>query len=295
MIIEESTEARQFIYDVWHMPDEQTCYYQDLRGDISLETIKRYLHGCCMKPDGFYNALLAFNRLYNPKMSGNGYSKEMLAQGIIDHVDEIANTIRTREIRRDQSTRALEQLSSEPLWNITADIATPMKRYKEILTGLHNRTRYKQILELMRGIGGSEADFIRVEAKKIDVRLGMLPKEDIEIAPVFKDLVDNIGNDLVGKMITFTGAEDKSIYKVSKIELTQLGNLAVYGKRIGVNHITSDQLAVFPMAELILIVTPQEFATKLETIHIVTPERLLEVMDAEAPWFAPEAERFIKL
>lgn len=106
---------------------------------------------------------------------------------------------------------------------------------------------------------------------------------------------DSVAKDLVGKMITFTGADDKSIYKVSRIKLTETGNLAVYGKRIGLNHITSDQLAVFPMVELILVVTPQEFDAKLETIHIVTPERLLEVMNTEAPWFAPEAERFIKL
>lgn len=291
----ERTEAQQFIYDVRHMSDDKTCYYQDLRGDITLDAVKRYLHGCCKIPGGLYNTLLAFNRLYNPKMSGGGYSEEVLAQGIIDHIDEISNILQTREIRRDQSARALEQLSSEPLWNITADIATPMKRYKDILTGLHNRTIYKQILNLMRGIGGSEADFIRVEAKKIDVRLGMLPKEDIEIAPVFKELADSIVKDLVGKMITFTGADDKSIYKVSKIKLTETGNLAVYGKRIGVNHITSDQLAVYPMVELILIVTPQEFAAKFETIRIVTPERLLEVMNAEASWFVSDAERFIKL
>lgn len=277
------------------MPDDQTYYYQDLRGNITIETIKRYLHGCCKVPGGFYNTLLAFNRLYNPKMAGGGYSEEVLAQGIIDHIDEISNILNTRKLRRDQSARALEQLSCEPLWDITADIATPMARYKEILTGLSNRTRYKQILGLMRGIGGSEADFIRVEAKKIDVRLGMLPKDDIEIAPVFKDLADSIVKDLVGKMITFTGAEDKSIYKVSKIKLTQEGSLAVYGKRIGINHITSDQLAVFPMVELVLIVTPQDFAAKFETIRIVTPERLLEVMNTEASWFVPEAERFIKL
>lgn len=283
------------MHDVRHMPDEKTYYYQDLRGDITLETIKRYLHGCCKVPGGLYNTLIAFNRIYTTKMPGGGYSEEELAQGIIDHIDEIASILRTREIRRDQSTQALEQLSSEPLWDITADIATPMKRYKEILTGLHNRTRYKQILGLMRGMGGSEADFIRVAAKKIDIRLGMLPKEDIEIAPVFKDLVDSIGKDLVGKMITFTGAEDKSIYKVSRIELTQLDNLAVYGKRIGITHITSDQLAVFPTDDLVLITTPLEFATKFETIRIVTPERLMEVMNAEAPWFVPEAERFIKL
>lgn len=291
----ERTEAQQFLHDVRHMPDDQTYYYQDLRGDITLETIKRYLHGCYKVPGGLYNTLLAFNHLYNPKMAGGGYSEEVLAQGIIDHIGEISNILRTRTVRRDQSARALEQLSHEPLWNITADIATPMKRYKDILTGLHNRARYKQILGLMRSIGGSEADFIRVEAKKIDIRLGMLPKEDIEIAPVFKELADSIVKDLVGKMITFTGADDKSIYKVSKIKLTETGNLAVYGKRIGVNHITSDQLAVFPMVELILIVTPQEFDAKLETIHIVTPERLMEVMNTEAPWFAPEAERFIKL
>lgn len=283
------------MHDVRHMPDEKTYYYQDLRGGITLETIKRYLHGCCKVPGGLYNTLIAFNRIYTTKMPGGGYSEEELAQGIIDHIDEIASILRTREIRRDQSTQALEQLSSEPLWDITADIATPMKRYKEILTGLHNRTRYKQILGLMRGMGGSEADFIRVAAKKIDIRLGMLPKEDIEIAPVFKDLVDSIGKDLVGKMITFTGAEDKSIYKVSRIELTQLDNLAVYGKRIGITHITSDQLAVFPTDDLVLITTPLEFATKFETIRIVTPERLMEVMNAEAPWFVPEAERFIKL
>lgn len=291
----ERTEAQQFLHDARHMPDDQTYYYQDLRGDITLDTIKRYLHGCCKVPGGLYNTLLAFNHLYNPKMAGGGYSEEVLAQGIIDHIDEISNILRTRTVRRDQSARALEQLSHEPLWNITADIATPMKRYKDILTGLHNRARYKQILGLMRGIGGSEADFIRVEAKKIDIRLGMLPKEDTEIAPVFKDLADSIVKDLVGKMITFTGADDKSIYKVSRIKLTETGNLAVYGKRIGLNHITSDQLAVFPMVELILIVTPQEFDAKLDTIHIVTPERLVEVMNAEAPWFAPEAERFIKL
>lgn len=291
----ERTEAQQFLHDARHMPDDQTYYYQDLRGDITLETVKRYLHGCCKVPGGLYNTLLAFNHLYNPKMAGGGYSEEVLAQGIIDHIDEISNILRTRTVRREQSARALEQLSSEPLWNITADIATPMKRYKEILMGLHNRARYKQILGLMRGIDGSEADFIRVEAKKIDIRLGMLPKEDTEIAPVFKDLADSIVKDLVGKMITFTGADDKSIYKVSRIKLTETGNLAVYGKRIGLNHITSDQLAVFPMVELILIVTPQEFDAKLETIHIVTPERLMEVMNAEAPWFAPEAERFIKL
>lgn len=291
----ERTEAQQFLHDARHMPDDQTYYYQDLRGNITIETIKRYLHGCCKVPGGFYNTLLAFNRLYNPKMAGGGYSEEVLAQGIIDHIDEISNILSTRQLRRDQSAQALEQLSHEPLWNITADIATPMKRYKDILMGLHNRTRYKKILELMRGIGGSEADFIRVEAKKIDVRLGMLPKEDIEIAPVFKELADSVGKDLTGKMITFTGADDKSIYKVSKIKLTQTGNLAISGKRIGLNHITSDQLAVFPMVELILIVTPQEFDAKLETIHIITPERLLEVMNTEAPWFAPEAERFIKL
>ena len=291
----ERAEAQQFLHDVRHMPDDQTYYYQDLRGDITLETVKRYLHGCCKVPGGLYNTLLAFNRLCNPKMAGGGYSEEVLAQGIIDHIDEISSILSTRQLRRDQSARALEQLSREPLWNITADIATPMKRYKDILMGLHNRARYKQILGLMRGIGGSEADFIRVEAKKIDVRLGMLPKEDIEIAPVFKELADSVAKDLVGKMITFTGADDKSIYKVSRIKLTQDGNLAVYGKRIGVNHITSDQLAVFPMVELILIVTPQEFDAKLETIHIVTPERLLEVMNTEAPWFVPEAERFIKL
>ena len=291
----ERTEAQQFLHDARHMPDDQTYYYQDLRGNITIETIKRYLHGCCKVPGGFYNTLLAFNRLYNPKMAGGGYSEEVLAQGIIDHIDEISNILNTRKLRRDQSARALEQLSCEPLWDITADIATPMARYKEILTGLSNRTRYKQILGLMRGIGGSEADFIRVEAKKIDVRLGMLPKDDIEIAPVFKDLADSIVKDLVGKMITFTGAEDKSIYKVSKIKLTQEGSLAVYGKRIGINHITSDQLAVFPMVELVLIVTPQDFAAKFETIRIVTPERLLEVMNTEASWFVPEAERFIKL
>lgn len=277
------------------MPDDQTYYNLDLHGDITLETIKRYLHGCCKVPGGFYNALLAFNRLYTTKMPGGGYSEEVLAQGIIDHIDEISSILRTHELHRDQSARALEQLSNEPLWSITADIATPMKRYKEILMGLHNRARYKQILGLMRGIGGSEADFIRAEAKKIDVRLGMLPKEDIEIAPVFKELADSIGKDLVGKMITFTGADDKSIYKVSKIKLTETGSLAVYGKRIGVNHITSDQLAVFPMAELMLIVAPKEFDAKFETIRIVTPERLMEVMNVDAPWFAPEAERFIKL
>ena len=291
----ERAEAQQFLHDVRHMPDDQTYYYQDLRGDITLETVKRYLHGCCKVPGGLYNTLLAFNRLCNPKIAGGGYSEEVLAQGIIDHIDEISSILSTRQLRRDQSARALEQLSREPLWNITADIATPMKRYKDILMGLHNRARYKQILGLMRGIGGSEADFIRVEAKKIDVRLGMLPKEDIEIAPVFKELADSVAKDLVGKMITFTGADDKSIYKVSRIKLTQDGNLAVYGKRIGVNRITSDQLAVFPMVELILIATPQEFDAKLETIRIITPERLLEVMNTEASWFVPEAERFIKL
>ena len=291
----ERTEAQQFIYDARHMSDDKTYYYQDLRGDITLETVKRYLHGCCKIPGGLYNTLLAFNRLYNPKMSGGGYSEEVLAQGIIDHIDEISSILSTRELRREQSARALELLSYEPQWNITADIATPMKRYKDILMGLHNRSRYKQILGLMRGMGGSEADFIRVEAKKIDVRLGMLPKEDIEIAPVFKELADSIAKDLAGKMITFTGSEDKSIYKVSRIKLTETGNMAVYGKRIGVNHITSDQLAVFPMVEMFLIVTPQEFGAKFETIRIVTPERLLEVMKAEASWFVSEAERFIKL
>ncbi len=291
----ERTEAQQFLYDVRHMSDDKTYYYQDLRGDITLETVKRYLHGCCKVPGGLYNTLVAFNRLYTTNMPGGGYSEEVLAQGIIDHIDEISNILHTRELRREQSARALEQLSSEPLWNITADIATPMKRYKDILTGLHNRAKYKQILGLMRGIGGSEADFIRVEAKKIDIRLGMLPKEDIEIAPVFKELADNIAKDLAGKMITFTGADDKSIYKVTKIKLTKTGNMAVYGKHIGINHITSDQLAVFPMVELVLIVTPQEFDAKFETIRIVTPERLLEVMKAEASWFVSEAERFIKL
>lgn len=291
----ERTEAQQFLYDARHMSDDKTYYYQDLHGDITLDAVKRYLHGCCKVPGGLYNTLLAFNRLYTTNMPGGGYSEEVLAQGIIDHIDEISSILSTRELRREQSARALELLSYEPQWNITADIATPMKRYKDILMGLHNRSRYKQILGLMRGMGGSEADFIRVEAKKIDIRLGMLPKEDIEIAPVFKELTNSIAKDLAGKMITFTGADDKSIYKVSKIKLTETGNMAVYGKRIGVNHITSDQLAVYPMVELFLIVTPQEFDAKFETIRIVTPERLLEVMKAEASWFVSEAERFIKL